>query len=134
MKIHFKSHYLTPTKNTVECILSCTLTDCNELIYISNYRGCEITLEALPDKSLIHSFAVKASAKCDPDDVYNLTKGKRIAESRATIKAMKIIYGILATNKDVYNAADNKILNSMAKTNRILNKERKHLEMLINNE
>ena len=134
MKIHFRPHYLTRSKNTVECVLSCVLKDCNELVYIPSYRGCEITMTALPDKSLEHSFVVIASAKCDPDDEFNLTKGKRIAESRAAIKAMKVIYGILATNKSMYDNIDAKILNSMAKTNRILNKERKHLEMLINNE
>ena len=45
-------------------------------------------------KNSYGKFTVKATARCNPNDTFNETIGKRIAESRAKVKAFRIAKNI----------------------------------------
>lgn len=134
MKINFDTKYHVFGDKVVKCTILCTLTDCNELIYIPNFRGCPIKIEALPNRELIQSFEVTANAKCDPKDKFDLETGRRIAESRASIKALKIISGIAKKSREFLAKADMKLIEDYNKAEYILTREESHLNILIGNE
>ena len=132
MKINFNPHYQVFQDKVVKCNMECIISDCEELVYVNEFRGYPINIEALPDRKIVQSFSVTAIAKCDPKDTFDIETGRRIAESRATIKALNIIDGLIDNTRQDLNNIKDKLRSYSIKTNLILNKENKHLELLIN--
>lgn len=134
MKINFNTNYQVFGDKVVKCTIVCTLTDCNEFMYIPNFRGCPIKIEALPNRKLVQSFVVTAIAKCDPKDEFDLEIGKRIAESRANIKALKIVSRLAKKSREFLAKADARLVEGYNKAEYILAKEESHLNILLGNE
>ncbi len=76
-------------------------------IHIGNKTKCIINYEVIDSKSKAILFKGKATgiAKLSPEDTYNNILGRRIAESRATIKMTDAI--VIWANKIIKNNNEN---------------------------
>lgn len=136
MKINLEPKFSVFNNKVVKCELECeVLVPC----YCSDYHTrskLEFDYTIRPyDKNYdweFIGFKVDAIAKCDPTDTFDEVVGKRIAESRATIKALNaagrllevvFVEKVLKVN-DFIADADEKI-------GRIFEKELKHLDTLL---
>lgn len=77
-------------------------------------------------------FKVSAKAKCSPNDTFDEVKGKRIAESRANIKAYNKIMSILAYCNGYYLNLSECYKNKCMKVVGINKGEVNHLKTLLN--
>lgn len=76
-------------------------------------------------------YTVTGKAKCSDYDIFDLETGKRIAESRATLKLYKIIKNYMrAYMRDVKNKLIS-ITDDYGKINRMIDTENHHYKILI---
>lgn len=75
-----------------------------------------------------------ALSKCNEGDKFDRKVGERIAESRATIKALKKLNAVLNKRNKVLEKNINKTSSDICKTKTILDKELKHLDLLLKDE
>lgn len=132
MKINFNTEYKVFKNHTVKCTLECVLTDCNEILHMPIVRRCVINFDETNDRTTL-SFIVSAVAKCDPIDDFNLETGKRIAESRANIKALKVVSDLIQESRNIVSKINTKLAEDFNKTEFILAREKSHLDILIEN-
>lgn len=129
MKINFNTNYQVFGNNVVKCTSVCTLSNCNELMYTPVFRGYTIKLNSV-NKKLVQSFTVTSIAKCNPNDKFNLETGKRIAESRARTKALRLIYGLIEKDRKYFAEVCTKLLQDSNKVWFTLTNEQDHLDNL----
>lgn len=134
MKLKLNSYYQSFQDKVVKCVTHCVIEDCEELVYFPKFRDCDMTIEALPNGTIIQSFEVSALAKCDPQDSFDYVKGKRIAESRACIKAFKIVDGLIEKSREMLTKTDNLLIKAYNRNGYNLAKEEAHLNILLGNE
>jgi hypothetical protein len=75
---------------------------------------------------------VRAVAKCAPEDVFDYKKGCRIAESKATIKALNQLTSDINNINKWFNNSIITNNNALDRINGLLNREKKHLDILSN--
>lgn len=135
MKINLEPKFSVFNNKVVKCDLKCSM-----LIpyYALEYRdhnklGFDYIIETADgDEYEYIVFNVSAIAKCDPTDTFDEVAGKRISESRATIKALNTAGRVLEYifEKRVLKFGDY-IADADEKLNRIFEKELKHLDTLL---
>lgn len=100
MKNHVKTEAtfkVDEANKVVVCIMKCDM----QLVNHKAWRVIPLNLweNKLPKVDDYGSFTVTAKARCDSEDTFDATLGKRIAESRAKAKAFKTaqkVYGLIA--------------------------------------
>lgn len=71
-------------KNTVVCIMTCSINYHNDLNYAYTPSAVDDKIKKiLKTKTIYSSFIVVGTSKCHSEDTFDEIKGKRIAESRA---------------------------------------------------
>lgn len=81
------TYKVIPDKGIVVCILECTTGVANTDIW--SHTQTEWWSKKLPNVNYRGDFTVRAKAICCKDDKFDEVIGKRIAESRAKVKAYK---------------------------------------------
>lgn len=127
MKIYFKPKYSVYQEKVVKCTLDCILDVCAQ-----NDLGSR-TIEYLffVDKTLESTFSVSAVAKCSPEDKFCLETGKRIAESRASIKALRIAKHKIKKIKKALEGSTFRAEEVYTKISNMLVREQNHLSTLL---
>lgn len=129
MKIKTNIEYKVFKERVVVCNINCEVTGVNFGDIRKTYTYNNTPLSFYYDTI---EFDVSAKAKCSPYDIFNLETGKRIAESRATIKAMKVIRAFLEDEVSYYFNIITKLSRDNTKVENILYREMKHLNDLLN--
>lgn len=140
MKIKFDTVFNSFNNKIVKCTLNCTVYDLKphfNLIGINNKTLINDTkVESrlcFPEGSYAYTFTVTGTAKCHKEDKFNEIIGKRISESKATIKACKIASEICyRIYTDLMTKATN-FSNDTYRIEKILRGEMTHLAMLKRN-
>ena len=135
MKINLEPKFSVFNNKVVKCELKCSmLVPYFTLMYVDRCKlGLDYTMEtAEGDEYEYIVFNVSAIAKCDPTDTFDEVAGRRISESRATIKALNTAGRVLEYifEKKVLKWSDY-IAEADEKLGRIFEKELKHLDTLL---
>ena len=135
MKINLEPKFSVYNNKVVKCELKCSMLIPYYALMFMDYEklGFDYTIEtAEGDEYEYIVFNVSAIAKCDPTDTFDEVAGKRISESRATIKALNTAGRVLEYifEKRVLKF-NNYIVDADEKLNRIFEKELKHLDTLL---
>lgn len=104
-----KTTYKVDEKNkVVVCIMECDLQMHKHPAWI--IFDSAFYKKKMPNVSCSGTFIVRAKARCNGTDTFNVEIGKRIAESRAKAKAFKVgfkVWGIIAEKfRDLANSCD----------------------------
>lgn len=135
MKIDLEPKFSVFNNKVVKCELKCSmLIPYYALMYLDHYKlDFDYTIETAEGNEYEYIvFKVSAIAKCDPTDTFDEVVGKRIAESRATIKALNTAGRVLEyIFENRVLKFSNYIADADEKLNRIFEKELKHLDTLL---
>lgn len=128
VKITKASYIVNPEKKVVVCVLECDMQLQKHPAWIDIYPKMWANL---PLVDLDGTFKVRAIARCNEEDAFDIETGKRIAESRAKSKAF-------ATAAKVYKEIEKYFLNCAALVNesveaceQTVKVEEAHVELLI---
>lgn len=88
VKIDEIKYIINPEKKIIICIMQCRIDYDKTLPKVDIYS--RMWRQRLPYIGREGTFTVKAIAKCNKEDAFNETIGKKLAESRANLKAFKI--------------------------------------------
>ena len=122
-----RKFHINREKNIVTCVITtlnspnCALGD-----YIDGYTF------ATRDRRIYCRHTFVATAKCSPLDTFDENKGKRIAESRAKVKAFKYYMNVYTKISQVLNNASVEILNTALACKYAGETELKHINELDN--
>lgn len=129
MKIKTNIEYKVFKEKVVVCNINYKVTDIDFRCIRKTYTYNNTPLKFYYDTV---EFDVSAKAKCSPYDIFNIEIGKRIAESRATIKAMKVISALLEDGANYHFNRVTELSGYNTKVENILYKKMKHLNDLLN--
>lgn len=129
MKIKTDIEYKVFKEKVVVCNINYKITDIDYRCIRKTHTYNNTPLKFYYDTV---EFDISAKAKCSPYDIFNLETGKRVAESRATIKAMKVIRAFLEDECNYYFDRITELSRYNTKVENILYKEMKHLNDLLN--
>lgn len=139
MKIKFDTLFESYNNKVVKCTLKCTVYDLKPHFNLIGFgeeiliNDAEVTANLnLPYGRCAYSFTVKGIAKCSEGDKFNETLGRRISESKATIKACKIASEICYRIYKDLMAKSTSFSDDAYRIENILKGEIEHLEMLKN--
>ena len=88
VKINEIKYIINPEKKIIICIMQCVIDYGKTLPNVDIFS--RMWRRRLPYIDRGGTFTVKAIAKCNKEDTFNETIGKKLAESRANLKAFKI--------------------------------------------
>lgn len=88
VKIEEINYIINPEKRIIICIMQCWIDYDKTLPEVDIYR--HMWEKKLPHIGRNGTFTVKAIARCSKEDVFNENIGKKLAESRANLKAFNI--------------------------------------------
>lgn len=123
-----RSFYVNHDKKTVTCVIkteSCTLNHPSR-DYINS------AVWETHDKALFSDHTFVGIAKCSPLDEFNEEKGKRIAESKAKVKAFKAYNKMYTKVSDLIKNALVDVLNTALACKYASETELKHIKELDN--
>lgn len=96
VKINKINYIINPEEKIIICIMQCCIDYYKTLPKVDIFRS--IWGHKLPYIGHQGTFTVKAIAKCSEGDIFDEKIGKKLAESRANLKAFKIatkFYGVI---------------------------------------
>ena len=122
-----RKFHINREKNIVTCIITTWVSPKNSLgEYIDGYSY------ATKDHRVQCRHTFVATAKCSPLDTFDENKGKRIAESRAKVKAFKYYMNVYTKISQALNSVSVEILNTALACRYAGETELKHIEELDN--
>ena len=80
-----------------------------------------------------HEFKVTANTQVNPEDIYDETIGRHIAETKARSKVYKIMTIIMSELEKYYRQANESIAKMSSKSNYLYNREKNHLNDIFAN-
>lgn len=129
VKITETSYFENPNERVVVCILDCDMQLCKHPLWSELFT--HMWSKRLPHVDYGGNFTVRAIAKCNKEDTFDIVLGRKIAESRAKGKAF-------ATAAKVYKEIEKYFLNCAALVNesveaceQTVKVEEAHVELLI---
>lgn len=122
-----RNFYVNKEKGVVTCVIT-TWNSPNTSLgdYIDGYGY------ATKDRRVLCRHTFIATAKCSPLDIFDENKGKRIAESRAKVKAFKYYMNVYTKISQVLNDVSTEISNIALACKYASETELKHIKELDN--
>lgn len=112
----------------VICVLKCNVDlvchPCFMMIDYGKHR------KLLPNVSSNGKFTVTSIVKCHKDDTFDEVKGKRLAESKAKIKAFNVAGKVYKFYADMIEEASKKLYGNMANCFIVMDEEIEHFNKL----
>lgn len=113
------------TKKGFKCVIKCILTGIDpydeDIELLAKFKGVELCSEGI-------AFDMTAFSKCHPDDKFDETKGKRLAESRCKAKIFSKSKRILQCLAKPKLQRYKRFENAIKIYDQILSRENKHID------
>lgn len=129
VKIEKIKYIINTEKKITICIMQCCIDFDKTLPKVDIYT--HMWRKKLPHIDRNGTFTVKAIAKCSKEDVFNENIGKKLAESRANLKAFNIAAKFLKVIHYYYAARTYEIFTMRKILVKSVESEENHLKTLI---
>lgn len=118
-------------EKVTKCTLAVDVVGCNKdvLKKLKLFEFLNETFIEVGETSF--SFEVQAVTKCSPKDTLDKVVGERVAESKATIKALKVIKAVLTEGEKTLRKSLVQNSNDLLRLEDIMKGEKKHLTNLM---
>lgn len=118
-------------EKVTKCNMTVDVVDCNKDV-LKNLRLFEFLNETCIEVGeTSFGFTVEAITKCSPKDYFDKVVGERVAESKATIKALKVINAVLTEGEKALRKSLVQNSNDLLRLEDIMLREKKHLTNLM---
>lgn len=118
-------------EKATKCNMTVDVIDCNKDV-LKNLRLFEFLNETCIEVGeTSFGFEVEATTKCSPKDTFDKVVGERVAESKATIKALKVINAVLTKGEKALRKSLVQNSNDLLRLEDIMRREQKHLTNLM---
>ena len=118
-------------ERVTKCNMTVDVIDCNKDV-LKNLRLFEFLNETCIEVGeTSFGFEVEAITKCSPKDTLDKVVGERVAESKATIKALKVINAVLTKGEKALRKSLVQNSNDLLRLEDIMLREKKHLTNLM---
>ena len=118
-------------EKVTKCSMTVDVIDCNKDV-LKNLRLFEFLNETCIEVGeTSFGFEVEAITKCSPKDDFDKVVGERVAESKATIKALKVINAVLTKGEKALRKSLVQNSNDLLRLEDIMLREKKHLTNLM---